>query len=69
MGHRQGESRHQGTLFPVMLDELVAQEAMVRVVDAWVVALDMVQLGFAKAKAQVLGAPPYDPADLLKLYI
>ena len=69
MGHRAGESRTQATLFPVMLDELVAQDAMVRVVDAWVNSLKPKALGFAKAHAQATGSPPYDPADLLKLYI
>ena len=52
-----------------MLDELVAQDSLVRVIDAWAGGLDMKALGFGKAQAQVLGAPPYDPADLLKLYI
>jgi transposase len=69
MGHRSGESRQQAALFPVLLDELVGEHALARVVDAWVEALDLKALGFAKAQAQVMGAPPYDPADLLKLYI
>jgi len=69
MGHRRGESRQQTALFPVMLDELVATDSLVRVVDAWVASLDLKMLGFAKAQAQVMGAPPYDPGDLLKLYI
>ena len=69
MGHRRGESRQQAALFPVMLDELVQPDALVRVVDAWVGSLDLKALGFGKAQAQVMGAPPYDPADLLKLYI
>jgi transposase len=69
MGHRRGESRQQTALFPVMLDELVATDSLVRVVDAWVSSLKLEALGFAKAQPQVRGAPPYDPADLLKLYI
>lgn len=69
MGHRAGESRDQAALFPVMLDDLVAHDSLVRVVDAWVHSLDMKALGFARAHAQVMGAPPYDPADLLKLYV
>ena len=69
MGHRSGESRQQAALFPVLLDELVDAAALVRVVDAWVGSLDMARLGFAKAFAQVTGRPPYDPADLLKLYV
>lgn len=69
MGHRSGESRHQAALFPVMLDDLVGQQALVRVVDAWVGTLDMKSLGFCKANAQTMGRPPYDPADLLKMYL
>lgn len=69
MGHRRGESRQQAALFPVMLDELVEQDGLVRVIDAWVGSLDLKALGFAKAQAQMMGTPPYDPADLLKLYI
>lgn len=69
MAHRTGEAREQTTLFPVMLDDLVATHSLVRVIDAWVGQLPMNKLGFTKAQAQVRGAPPYDPADLLKLYI
>ncbi len=69
MGHRHGQARGQATLFPLMLDELVGQEALVRVVDAWVQALELKALGFAKAQTQRLGTPPYDPGDLLRLYI
>ncbi|WP_082572209.1 IS1182 family transposase [Variovorax sp. Root434] len=69
MGHRHGQDRGQATLFPLMLDELVSQDALVRVVDAWVQALDLKALGFAKAQAQRLGTPPYDPGDLLRLYL
>lgn len=69
MGHRRGESRQQAALFPVMLDELVDRDSLVRVIDAWVASLDLHKLGFGKARAQVRGAPPYDPGDLLKLYL
>lgn len=69
MAHRSGESRQQVALFPVMLDELVAPDALVRVIDAWIAALPLAELGFAKSTAQRLGAPPYDPADLLRLYL
>jgi hypothetical protein len=36
---------------------LVLQDALVRVIDAWVAALDMTTLHFAKAQPQVMGAP------------
>jgi transposase len=69
MGHRQGENREQAALFPVMLDELIAPDSLVRVIDGWVGSLELAKLGFAKALPQRMGTPPYDPADLLKLYI
>lgn len=69
MSHRSGESRKQAALFPVMLDELVDDDAMVRVIDAWVGALDLKQLGFSRTQTASTGRPPYDPADLLKLYV
>ena len=69
MAHRQGENRHQAALFPLMLDELVGPDDLVRVIDAWISSLDLKALGFSKAQTQVMGRPPYDPADLLKLYI
>jgi hypothetical protein len=36
MAHRRGESRTQAALFPVMLDDLVPPDALMRVVDAWI---------------------------------
>ena len=69
MSHRRGQVRTQATLFPVMLDELVGPEALIRVVDAWVESLDLAALGFGRIQAAGMGRPPYAPADLLKLYI
>ncbi len=69
MAHRRGESRDQVTLFPVLLDELVEADALVRVIDAWVASLNLSALGFAKSQAAAMGRPPYDPGDLLKLYL
>ena len=69
MGHRRGEDRGQSALFLVRLDELVDEESIVRVIDAWVETLDLSALGFDKAEAAGTGRPPYDPGDLLKLYV
>jgi transposase len=41
----------------------------VRVIDAFVEALDLAELGFSKVAAEEMGRPPYAPGDLLKLYI
>ena len=40
-----------------------------RVINAYVAHLDLAALGFAKAIIKTTGRPPYDPADLLKLYL
>lgn len=67
--HVSGASRDQLTLFPEALDELVAADHTVRVIDAFVDTLELARLGFSKVKAETTGRPPYRPSDLLKLYI
>jgi transposase len=67
--HITGLSRHQTMLFPESLDELIAQDHPVRVIDAFVDSLDLGQLGFKKVIAEATGRPPYAPGDLLKLYV
>ena len=69
MGYVRGQSRGQGALFPVVLDDLVPEDHAVRVIDAFVGGLDLAGLGFGKAELAATGRPPYDPADLLRLYL
>jgi transposase len=69
MGFVQGEGRTQGTLFPVCLEELIPDDHVCRVIDAFVDRLDMAGLGFERAEAAETGRPGYDPRDLLKLYL
>lgn len=69
MGYVQGQSRDQGSLFPVSLDELIGPEHVCRVIAAFVARLDLKALGFARASSKATGRPPYDPADLLMLYL
>lgn len=69
MGHVTGQSRDQATLFPEVLDEVIAADNAVRVIDAFVEMLDLEALGFSKVAAEATGRPPYDPGDLLKLYV
>ena len=47
----------------------VAADAPVRVIDAFVDGLDVKGLGFGRSVPAVTGRPPYDPRDLLKLYL
>jgi transposase len=69
MSYIRGQARTQSTLFPEALDDLIQEHAQVRVIDAFVGTLDMAKLGFGKANPKATGRPPYDPADLLKLYV
>jgi len=67
-GFIQGEDRHQATLFPASLDEYVAEDSAVRVIDVFVDDLDISGLGFKREPAAT-GRPAYHPKTLLKLYI
>jgi transposase len=69
MAHVIGQSRYQATLYPETLDEVIAPDSAVRVIDGFVDSLDLAGLGFSKVEAEATGRPPYDPRDLLKLYI
>jgi transposase len=69
MSYIQGEGRSQGTLFPVVLDDLVPVDHVCRVIDAFVAGLRMAELGFERSEAAETGRPGYDPRDLLKLFL
>lgn len=69
MGYITGEGRNQGSLFPVLLDELIPEDHACRVIEAFVGKLDVVALGFERARAADTGRPGYDPRDLIKLYL
>src|SRR5476649_553827 len=65
----EGQDRHQVTLLPESLDEFIAEDNAVRVVDAFVEELDLPSLGFDGAAPAATGRPAYHPAVLLKIYI
>lgn len=65
----QSVDRTQSTLFPEHLDDYVAEDNPVRVVDVFVEQLDLGKLGFAGVTPMKTGRPAYHPAVLLKLYI
>lgn len=69
MAFVRGDDRDQSALFPLSLDELVPAEHVCRVIEAFVRRLPLAELGFGKARSKGTGRPPYDPADLLKLYL
>jgi transposase len=68
-GFVTGSDRRQRILFPDLLDDYVPEESSVRFIDAFVDGLDLAAMGFTHAEPEDTGRPPYDPADLLKLYL
>jgi hypothetical protein len=69
MNHRAGLDHSQTLLFPERLEDYIAAENPVRFLDLFVGSLDLHTLGFAKARCDDTGRPPYDPAMLLRLYL
>ena len=67
---KAGDSRDQASLLPPRIEDYVGPDNPVRAIDGFVCALDLARLGFRHADRVVgAGQPPYDPADLLKLYL
>ncbi|SNT46983.1 Transposase [Pseudomonas nitroreducens] len=62
-------SREQVSLLPEYLDDFVAEDNRIRVVEAFVEQLDLVALEFDGVTPAVTGRPSYHPAVLLKVYI
>jgi transposase len=67
--HKKGRSRGEQLLMPPCLEDYVEKDSPVRLIDAFVDRLDLVKVGFKRAIAREEGRPPYDPSDLLKLFI
>jgi transposase len=68
-GFVESIDRGQLSLLPGSLDDWVDKDNPVRVIDAFVDALDLTALGFETAVATDIGRPGYHPAVHLKLYI
>ena len=67
-GFIEGESRSQSTLFPERVDDYVAEDSPVRVIDFFIDGLDISGLGF-KAEPADTGRPGYHPRTMLKIYV
>jgi transposase len=65
----EGADRGQATLFPECLDDWIDEDNPVRVIDAFVDALDLAELGFEGVEPAETGRPSYHPSALLRLYI
>ena len=65
----QSEDRRQGVLLPEYLDDDVAEDNAVRVIDVFVDELDLGGLGFDGVIPEATGRPAYHPGALLKIYV
>ena len=65
--HRIGTDRNQ--LQFSCLEDLIAEDNIVRVIDAFVDILDFKTLGFAHLQPKKTGNPPYHPALMLRIYL
>jgi len=68
-GFVEGTDRGQMSLLPESLDDWVDESNPVRVIDAFVEALDLEELGFCRVEPAGVGRPGYHPSVHLKLYI
>ena len=65
----QGEDRSQSTLLPEHLDDYIAEDNPVRVIEVFVDELNLGGLGFEGSEPKATGRPAYHPSTLLKIYI
>ncbi len=65
----EGWNRRQSFLLPESVDDYVDENNPVRVIEAFIDELDLVELDFGKAVPAETGRPAYHPAVLLKLYL
>lgn len=68
-GFIEGFDREQLILFPDRLGDWIDEDNPVRVIDAFVDALDLAEAGFQRTSAARTGRPGYHPSVLLKLFI
>ena len=51
------------------MEALILTDHIRRVIDAFIARPKLDEFGFAKTSPAVTDRPPYDPANLLKLYV
>ena len=65
----EGDDRAQGVLLPEFLDDYVAEDNPVRVIDVFVNELDLRAVGFDGVVPEATGRPAYHPTTVLKIYV
>ena len=69
MSYIEGIARNQLILFPEAIDDYIEEDNPVQFIDAFVDSLGLEGLGFRYSRPEATGRPPYNPADMLKLYL
>jgi transposase len=69
MPYIQGKDRNQLSLTPMCLDDFIDENSVCRVIEAYVLSLDMSALGFKYSHTKITGRPPFNPANMLMLYV
>jgi len=69
MKYIEGQDRSQITLLPDCIEDYIGEDNPVRMIDAFIQSFDLAQAGFIRTTLKETGRPPYDPRDLLKLYV
>ena len=67
MGYVIGESRDQ--VMMLALDDMVAEDSMVRIIDRFIEVCDLKRPGFTNTEPSQLGRPSYEPGTMTKLYV
>ena len=65
----EGEDRSQSLLLPESLDDYIGEDNPVRVIETFIDALDLGELGFDGMTPAVTGRPAYHPSTMLKIYL
>ena len=68
--YKAGGSREQASFLPPRIEDYVGRDNPVRAIEAYADSLEVIALGFRDVGSDGgAGQPPYNPADLLKLYL
>lgn len=67
MGYKKGEDRYQVRLLPPAIDDYVSEDDEVRVIDVFVDKLNEIKFQYSDFEGR--GNQPYNPKDMLKIYI
>ena len=65
----EGQDRRQATLLPECLNDHVAEDNPVRVVEVFIDELNLGALGFDGVVPEATGRPSYHPSTMLKIYL